>query len=446
MRIAIIALVALLGMAGAAYYASKRLIVEQKPPPPGPAFRVIVEATGRVGDHEVRIAQPLEEQLAALPGVTRMRTRVTATQVEIDVWAEPLTPLPKLETKQLPQEVPPPLVLRAGARDETHWVVAGEKRPEVPGSIVCGREDAVPTVVLDPVKLQEAHVSALEVDRVLIGKPRTVAELAEVEVAAQVKLRDVATIELQRPSARCTADAKEPVYFVTTPQREVAGGTKLDPVSTIAVRGLAGAVKAVEPAVTTRQDGVTTLWFSPPLTAPQRDAVLDELRQVTSARVLHIDGIPHVRLVITGPERSMLHAIAGTIVATLEHVKGVRLVVPPPEPEPLLQVKVDRERAAALGISAADAAGIVALARSGSAHDGLRVTIPLAEPEHLGAIAIRDRRLADVVMFTNEPEPVELLREDRQRSVEIVAYGIGKKGVPIPALPGGVMLEIYDEL
>jgi len=59
---------------------------------------------------------------------------------------------------------------------------------------------------------------------------------------------------------------------------------------------------------------------------------------------------------------------------------------------------------------------------------------------------LHDRRLADLVTMTREEEPVELLREDRQPAVEVVAYGIGKKGVPMPALPGGVKLEIYEEL
>jgi multidrug efflux pump subunit AcrB len=437
MRVAMIIIVLLAAVGGGAFYATRRVLDREQPPPPPATFRVTVEATGRVAENERKVALPLEEKVAAVPGVTRLRTRTLASRVELEVWVRPGTVL----------EVPGATVSRLDLPSRHHWVVGGERRPPGVGE-VCGREDPLPTVSLDPLRLQALHLSALAVDRALKGAAG-LEPLAATEVAPTVRVRDVATVELARPPPSCLAFAPEPSYLVSADHFDLPEATELEVVTRIELEGAVPKLESVTPVAVTQQlPAHVTLWFMPRLDPPQRASVLREL-QKAGAQVRSIEGARRLRVVLSGADREQLLPLARRFAAELQRRPGAELVVEPAESQPYLNVKVDHERAAAMGVPEDEVAALVKLARGGHVHDGVRVTVPLAEPEHLGALGIRDRRLADVVAMTVEPEPVELLRVDRTPALEVVAYGLDRKAVravPVPQLPPGVRLEFREEL
>ncbi len=447
MRAAIIALVALAGMGVAAYLASKRLVVEQTPPTPPASVRVEVPQEGlRRPPSQVErdVAVPLEEALAKLPGVTRLRVRTTAAAVTAEVWGAEssvveaaLKPWPRASAR------------RNEPKLETYWLFRGDERPEVIGQ-VCGREAPLLLVHVDPETLKARQVGALLVDRAARrGSPE---EVEKREIADQVRLSDVARVEVGPPPPKCTAKTPSgPAWFVRTLQQELGAGPErvADPtrVELRASDNLPDKLTGVSPKVVTFEPPAAwTLWFSPALGPAQRGQVLGELRAVPGLQVRHVDGLPRVRLVLSGVDREQLFPVAARLAKTLELAQGVQLVVPPPAVEPFLDVKVDRERAAAAGVPVDEVAAVAELALQGREHDGVRVSVDLQRPEHMAALFVRDRRLSDLVTLVEVAQPFELMREDRKPAIEVLAYGIDRKAVPTLPLPAGVVLEIHEEL
>ena len=454
MRIAIIAAVAICAMAAAAYFATREIVVEQKPVTPPPAFVVETTLAGiRPSELEQRVAVPLEKALLAVPGVTRVRTRIFGGRVSFEVWAPADAQLgPALAPLQqaLPKGLGPTVVRRVDPKLETYWLVKGDGRPKVDG-VVCGPHEGVVHVRLDPLKLQQLHVSALDVDRALKAAA-PLEELMKTVIVENVKLADVAVGEAVSPQPGCSARTAEgPTWFVRTLQQELGPDARrleaparveLDAAANVPVK-LGGA----RPAVTTFEPPrKLSLWFSPAPSAAERQRLLQELRATEGVRVRHVDGLPRVRLVLTGVDRDQLLAISGVFVDTVPKAKGVELFVPPPASRPFIDAKVDQERAGVLGVSLADIEALIQLALHGSEHDGLRVAIELDTPEQLGALYLNDKRLDELVTMNSKPELPELLRENGRAAVELVAYGIDRKQVPRAALPGGVTLEIHEEL
>lgn len=454
MRVLIIAAVAISAMGAAAYFASRRLVVEQKPLTPPPSFVVEAALPGvRASELEQQVAVPLESALRKVAGVTRVRTRITGGRVSFEVWCPPDVELgPTLESARpgLPKSLPPPVVRRVDPKLETFWLVKGAARPKVDG-VVCGPHDDVVNIRLDPLKLQQLHVSALEVDRALKGAA-PLEELMKTVIVENVKLSDVAIAGAAAPKPPCTARTAEgPAWFIRTLQQELGpDARRLESPARVEL-DVSGNVPAklgsLEPAVTTFEAArKLTLWFSPAPAPLDRSRLLEELRATAGVTVRHVDGLPRVRIVLTGVDRDQLLAVSGVFVATVPRTKGVELFVPPPGPETFIDAKVDPERAAVLGVPLADIEALIHLAMHGSEHDGLRVGIELDAPEQLGALYLRDTRLGELVTMSSRPELPELLRENGQAAVELVAYGIDRKQVPRATLPGGVMLEIHEEL
>ncbi|MBK7862035.1 MAG: hypothetical protein IPJ65_26130 [Archangiaceae bacterium] len=437
MRVPLLIATAVLAvMAGAAYWASRRLVEAQRPAAPRPAFRVSVPARGRVSQNEQNVEQPLEEKLSAVPGITRLRGRTTERQVEVEVWAPPGTRL------DVPGVTVTPLDLPA----ERYFLVTGQKRPQVLGE-VCGREEPSPLVVLDPLRLQAMNLDAVAVDRALkaTGDLET---LSRTPLGPGLRLSDVATVRLEPPLPACAVRVPEGAWLVTARQQELEGATRLEAPTRVELDGPVPKLVSVQPrAVTVRLPNHVTLYFSPALSPAQRALVLGELRQQPGTQVRHVDGVKRVRIVLTGTaDREVLGRFALDLVPLLQKRPGAELVVGPAQGQPGLYARVDAERAAALGLAVADLEALVSLAREGSAHDGLRVTLPLAQPDHLGALMIRDRRLAELVTLSTGVDPPELLRVDRQRAVEVVAYGLDHQTVgPVRGLPYGAKVEFRDE-
>lgn len=447
MRVAIIALVALAGMGVAAYLASKRLVVEQKPLTPAADVLVEVPQEGlRRPPSQVErdVAVPLEEALAKLPGVTRLRMRTTTAAVTAEVWGAEssvveaaLKPWPRASAR------------RNEPKLETYWVFRGDERPQVIGQ-VCGREEPMLLVHIDPQRLKARQVGALLVDRAARrGSPE---EVEKLEIAEQVRLSDVARVEIAPPPPKCIARTPEgPSWFVRTLQQELGTGPErvANPtrVELRANGNLPDKLTVVEPKVVTFEPPAAwTLWFSPALGPAQRGQVLGELRALPGVQVRHIDGLPRVRVVLSGADREQLLAVATRLGKMLELAQGVQLVVTPPAVEPFLDVKVDRERAAAAGVPVDEVAAVAELALQGREHDGVRVSVELQQREHMAALFVRDRRLSDLVTLVEVAQPFELMREDRKPAVEVLAYGIDSKAVPMLPLPAGVTLEIHEEL
>ncbi|MBL8949241.1 MAG: metal-dependent hydrolase, partial [Myxococcaceae bacterium] len=394
--------VALVGVAGLFY----RSVRERDRIAPPASFAVTAVREGApVSELEAEVAVPLERAL----GARRTRTRVGGGVVRVEVWGDAAPAGPNVEDLRHPL-----------------WLVRGER----PAGALCGAEAQVPHVHIDPLKLAALNVGALDVERSVKAVP--LEELDRLVVNERARVGDVAVVSLASPTPRCSVEGGG--WLVRAAKAE--GGVRL--VSRIELGdGAPLALSRLKPAAVTREGATrVTLWFAEAYDAKQ---ALAELR---GHEVRHLDGLKRVRVTFVGPDREALQRIAESVATSL---RGALLVVRPREAEPRLEVQVDAARAVQLGLDATELHALGTLALRGHTVEGVRVSIDLAEREHLAALFIGPQRLGEVVSITQSLEPGELVRENGRPAVELWAYGLEPKDVPRPALPPGVAMEVAAE-
>ncbi len=399
---AVVATAALLAGTG---FARASLRAAERPDPSPDAVVTVRRDGASVERLEAEVAEPLERALHA----RRLRTRIGGGAVRVEVWGA--------------VEAPPPGATLERVADP-YWLVRGER----PANALCGSEPEAVHVHIDPLKLAALNVGALDV----VAKVRALPpeELLEVELSEGVRLADVAGVEVRAPAPRCAVEAEDgPAWVVHGP--EPAGATRLSSRIVLSPTGPL-ALTTLKPAAVTREaPSRVTLWFTEPYEPAK---ALAELR---GHDVRHLDGVRRVRLVVKG---SAAEPVAASIAAGLR----ARLVVRPAAAEARVEAKVDADRARRLGIRVEDVEALAELALRGRELDGVRVSIDLGEREHLAALFIGPQRLGELVSISEALE-AEVFRENGERAIELVAYGLEKRDVPRFTLPPGVSVEYYGE-
>lgn len=446
----------------------------------GPAlvrFSVTVPGTGNVPADEAALAQPLEDQLARLPGLERLRTRVTPASVVIEAHApEAAIAGLRLDTRILPTGTPPPLVTtlqpsdtawwslgnsERSAADQREWAEQNVRAPLLTQAGVrevtfCGPEAPVMTVRLDGQRVAKLGLSLHDVVAALDAPPATAEALGAIALTEQVTLRDVANIGLDSPAPGCIGFSNGPALLMQV--RSTPGTKPTSPEGTALGRLYPAVIRwpgDVPPTGLKSFEAVAVLFhpkknlellFDHPIDAKARGILSGFAAGRPGAALESIDGMEHVTVRLLGPDLEQLQAVAVRAAAALRSTPDVVFVSPLPEQTQRLALEVDRPSAARLGVPLSELFAATALGLQGLRRGPLRIEVDRAEsPEHLLELPVHGVPLSELVRLEQAWQPAELLRVNRQRAIEVTAWGIDRKRVPPVSLPSGVTLEIDDE-
>lgn len=334
------------------------------------ALAVVARAPGLgVDATEAALTRPVEDALAAIPGVTALRATTGAGEATIvatvadEARLDPALEAARAGLAALQRRLPPtaePLV-----------IVRGD--PEAPPARVVAIRGAWPAfelIALADEKLAPRLERLAGVGAVaLAGGQRRVVEIAvdPAHLAATgVTLPDLATAleaPVDLPAGRIATGARDVTVRSTGPRASI------EDLEARVVGAVGGApvrirdVAIVAETVTPSGAGPIALAIQFQRGADRArveatiDAELAALRRELPAGVeLTSDAAPArpVAIALTGPVRAELERLARRV--------GRELGAPPPPARPELEVEIDRARAAALGISAATIASVLAIA------------------------------------------------------------------------------------
>lgn len=442
------------------------------PADPAPRWRVVSSGTGARSDELEQVAVALEVALGAF-GPTRSQFGDAVVVVEVGA-EEPAAVRDALDLAALPSWAGPAELHRGPigppvfvvVPDGAERVRALERLPTT-GVSRCGSGEEQWVVTIDPARATARGVGLGEVERA-VRSATTADSLAELQLTADLSLRDVAAVDRSRATPDCRAVGPSGPVEVVELGAPLDGWAGLEAeIAALGVRSPAGAgiefrhdpadagvaeavARATAAVVLDRRDGTARVLTG----SPEAFGALAATRAAPGVTGAWDVAQPRVRVV--GPEWDALDRLADAVQAALgaagiraDRVDPVRRTV---------DVAVDGDRAAQFGLPAPEVARTVAAVAGGlpvgRVTDGagersvvVRIDNRPLDADQLHGVSLPTRLgpipLAQVVTIDVGTERVRT-RIDRQRVVELVVEGpvdAALAAAAAVALPPGYRVE-----
>lgn len=440
---------------------------------------------------ETDVTDRLEAELNALPGLTSLRS-TSGSDGEATLWLrferraiEPervLAVFPAVEQarRSLPSEANVAVLRRWPGAHEERWVLRSataspdvvgawvtktvvpelQRTPGVQEVTVCGAAEPELVVQLDEARLQAMQVAVSEVVTTLrlADLLRTPESVADVALKDGVRLRDVAVVSRAIAPRTCLAFEDGQPAVVVTVRREGAEPLKFP------AGGPDVQVHRVEATVDSR-------WQTPPplegidptpgraLSSPGLVAMAEagQVRVLgarlpeapTGATLVGIEGRRTV-LRFQGSELEGLSRAATDTAKALSAAGGGWVGAVTPGVRPDIELKVDRDRAAMLGVPMADIAEAIRLSMGGVVIPtglGIESSIPMrVKAGSLETARVKGIPLAELLsrQATIGPEAIHRLERQRLVTVETALDEATVKRL-LPSLQPGVRCTVTME-